>query len=74
MKTKFQGGVFCLVFGLVCFRAQLSVVFIAIPLSYGFPVDGFRPEFPGLFVKSVFIRHALRVMHLLTKLNEASER
>lgn len=23
-------------------------------LSYGFPVGGFRPEFPRLFVKSVF--------------------
>ena len=69
MKGKFCGGVFCLVFGFVCFGTLLSEMFVAIPVSYGFPVGGIRAEFPKLFVKLAFSRHALRMMHLLTKLN-----
>lgn len=52
-----------------CFSTLLSEVFVAIPVSYGFPVGGIRAEFPKLTVKPVFSRHALRKMHLLTKLN-----
>lgn len=69
MKGKFCEGIFCLVFGFVWFSTLLSEVFVAIPVSYGFPVGCIRAEFPKLLVKLVFSRHAPRMTHLLTKLN-----